>query len=41
MTAFGRAGRRRADGLFSVDSMVAQTERLYLDLAASGTLAAA
>ena len=41
MTAFGKAGRRRADGLFSVDSMVAQTERLYLDLVASGTLAAA
>jgi len=41
MTAFGEAGRRRADALFSVDSMVAHTERLYLDLVESGALAAA
>jgi len=41
MTSFGKAGRRRADGLFSVDSMVAHTERLYLELVSSGARAAA
>jgi glycosyltransferase involved in cell wall biosynthesis len=41
MASFGAAGRRRADDLFSVDSMVKHTERLYLDLVAAGTLAAA
>ncbi len=41
MASFGTAGRRRADDLFAVDSMVKHTERLYLDLVASGTLAAA
>jgi glycosyltransferase involved in cell wall biosynthesis len=41
MASFGAAGRRRADDLFSVDSMVKHTERLYLDLVATGTLAAA
>ena len=41
IASFGKAGRRRADGLFSVDSMVSHTERLYLDLAESGALAAA
>ena len=38
MASFGDAGRRRADDLFSVDSMVKHTERLYLDLVAAGTL---
>lgn len=41
MASFGKAGRRRADGLFSVDSMVTHTERLYLDLVGQGALAAA
>ncbi len=31
---FGRAGRRRAQALFSVDRMVRETERLYLRLVA-------
>jgi len=41
IAAFGKAGRRRADGLFSVDSMVTHTERLYLDIVEQGALAAA
>lgn len=41
IASFGRAGRRRVDALFSVESMVAHTERLYLDLASQGALAAA
>lgn len=41
MQSFGRAGRKRADDLFSVRSMVEHTERLYLDLVAAGARAAA
>lgn len=41
MKSFGRAGRQRADDLFSVRSMVEHTERLYLDLVAAGARAAA
>ncbi|MEW6269388.1 MAG: glycosyltransferase [Thermodesulfobacteriota bacterium] len=37
----GAAGRRRADGVFSVRSMVERTERLYLDLVGAGDRAAA
>src|SRR5262249_39794504 len=39
--AFGKAGRERADALFSVDAMVAHTERLYLDVVGAGARAAA
>jgi glycosyltransferase involved in cell wall biosynthesis len=39
--SLGHAGRERADGLFSVRSMVQHTEQLYLDLVASGARAAA
>jgi glycosyltransferase involved in cell wall biosynthesis len=41
MARFGRAGRKRVHAMFSVSRMVARTEALYLELAASGTRAAA
>jgi len=41
IASFGRAGRRRVDALFTVESMVTHTERLYLDLVSQGALAAA
>jgi glycosyltransferase involved in cell wall biosynthesis len=39
--ALGAAGRRRADGVFSVRAMVERTEQLYLDLVGGGDRVAA
>jgi glycosyltransferase involved in cell wall biosynthesis len=39
--ALGAAGRRRADGVFSVRAMVERTEQLYLDLVDGGDRVAA